>query len=224
MSGGRVGLLGGQPALLDREVRPVAGGIDIVDPHHLPVIVDRDEATVVARQTPQVATLDQRQSYGRAGIESALPRSEDDSLRSFRGAALALVLDSTHGQELGHRIARHRPEENERGLLGRHDDERYPRPLERYTTMLLPEGVSDTTFAPEAAPVGTLESVTVPIRGSRRARRSRAGCACRSSRLCVSTTPEEAKRRLGRHLSAELQSPATGIHHENGECDEDRYR
>ncbi len=55
-------------------------------------------------------------------------------------------------------------------MLRRHDDERYPRELERYTTMLLPEGVSDTTFAPEAAPVGTLESVTVPIRDSRRAR------------------------------------------------------
>ena len=49
-------------------------------------------------------------------------------------------------------------------MLRRHDHERYPRALERYTTMLLPEGVSDTTFAPEAAPVGTLESVTVPIR------------------------------------------------------------
>ena len=57
-------------------------------------------------------------------------------------------------------------------MLRRHDDERYPRGLERFTTMLLPEGVSDTTFAPEAAPVGTLESVTVPIRGSRRARRA----------------------------------------------------
>ena len=57
-------------------------------------------------------------------------------------------------------------------MLRRHDDERYPRELERYTTMLLPEGVSDTTFAPEAAPVGTLEAVTVPIRDSRRARRA----------------------------------------------------
>jgi protein-glutamine gamma-glutamyltransferase len=53
--------------------------------------------------------------------------------------------------------------------LKRRDDARYPRGLEQYTHMLLPEGLSDTTFSPEAAPVGTLTSVTVPIRGSRRA-------------------------------------------------------
>ena len=33
-------------------------------------------------------------------------------------------------------------------VLWRHDDEWYPHALEPYTTMLLPEGVSDTTFAP----------------------------------------------------------------------------
>jgi hypothetical protein len=49
--GGGVGLLGSQAALLDRKRRSVAGGIDIVDAPHAGVLVDRDEAVLVPRQS-----------------------------------------------------------------------------------------------------------------------------------------------------------------------------
>ena len=42
-----VGLLGAEAALLDRERRPVAGGIDVVHSADPGVIIDRDEAAVV---------------------------------------------------------------------------------------------------------------------------------------------------------------------------------
>ena len=52
-------------------------------------------------------------------------------------------------------------------LLRRRDDGHYPRALERYTSLLLPQRASETTLSPEAAPVGTLSTVTMPIRGKR---------------------------------------------------------
>src|SRR5690348_18490807 len=45
-----VGLLGPDSTLLDREVRAVAGRVDILDADDACVVVDRDEAVLVARK------------------------------------------------------------------------------------------------------------------------------------------------------------------------------
>ena len=41
-------------------------------------------------------------------------------------------------------------------MLKARDDGRYPRRLERYTTLLLPQGLEFPGVAPEAAPVSPL--------------------------------------------------------------------
>lgn len=59
-------------------------------------------------------------------------------------------------------------------LLKRRDDHPYPRALERYTTLLLPQGASLAGVSPAAAPVDPLVQVVTPLRGSPR-RGSREG-------------------------------------------------
>ena len=49
--GGGVGLLGGEPTLLDREVGAVAGGVDVIDAFDAAVLVDRDEPVGVVRKS-----------------------------------------------------------------------------------------------------------------------------------------------------------------------------
>jgi hypothetical protein len=69
----RVGLLSGQPALFDREVRQVAGGEDVLDVADPPVLVDRDEAIRVVRDPRQAGAFDTRERDD--AIRFDVPRS-----------------------------------------------------------------------------------------------------------------------------------------------------
>ena len=67
--GGRVGLLGGDAALLDREVGDVADGEGVGEAADPRVVVDRDEALGVVGERRQVAALQRRQADHGVGFE-----------------------------------------------------------------------------------------------------------------------------------------------------------
>ena len=83
--GRRVGLLGAQAALLDREVRPVAGRVDVLDAADASVLVDRDEAALVLGQAGDRRPVHRRQGDHLVRLDSPVSRGQDQL------AALALV-------------------------------------------------------------------------------------------------------------------------------------
>ena len=67
--GDRIGLLAGETALLDRERRAVAGGVDVGQAADATVLVDGDEAAVVAGDAADGDALDGRQRDDALGVE-----------------------------------------------------------------------------------------------------------------------------------------------------------
>ena len=77
--GGGIGLLGSEAALLDRERRPVARRVDVMDTFYSGVIVDRDEALVISGQAVDRRSLHQRQGDHLGRAQCPIAGTELDS-------------------------------------------------------------------------------------------------------------------------------------------------
>ena len=81
--GGSVGELGGDAALLDREVGDVAGGVDVVEAADAPVRVDRDEAVERLRQPVEARAAQPRQRDDAVGLDPALGHEPQLAVREL---------------------------------------------------------------------------------------------------------------------------------------------
>jgi hypothetical protein len=116
--GGRIGLLRRQATLLDREGRPVAGGIDTIQALDAGVVIDRDEAALVGGRpsiagppSPAARSPPQAQGRDRRGQLDAPPPSPDTlelantsiprALSSSLTAASALAPNTARGADSG---------------------------------------------------------------------------------------------------------------------------
>ena len=104
--GDRVGLLAGQPALLDGERRAVAGGVDVGQAADAAVLVDRDEAAVVAGHATDGDALDGRQRDDALGCRAARRRAAARGGRRPRGGRRSSPREGDPGAG---RAARRRP-------------------------------------------------------------------------------------------------------------------
>ena len=77
-----IGLLRGEASVLDREVRHVAGGVDVRHALDAGVLVDRDEVLLVARDAFDATAEDARQRDHVLGAPARRP-----SLSSIRAVA-----------------------------------------------------------------------------------------------------------------------------------------
>ena len=121
--GDGVGLLGGEPALLDRERGPVAGGVDAVDAGHAAVLVDRDEALGVARDTRDVQSLQPRQADDAVDVDPPAAGIDDQVAVLDGGVGGSDELDAGAVEELGDGVARRSAEDRDRPVLGGHEDD-----------------------------------------------------------------------------------------------------
>ena len=121
--GDGVGLLGGEAALLDEVVGGVAGRIDVGEPAHAAVVVDRDEAERRRAGDPVDArAADKRQRHD-ARVERAPGRRQPRAAVHDVDRLPARELDARGRQEAGDLRGRVRPEHLQRVRLRRDEHE-----------------------------------------------------------------------------------------------------
>ena len=120
----RVGVLGREPALLDREGGAVAGGVDVLEPAHAAALVDRDEPGAVGGEAVDRGSVHHRQGDHLGPPQGVAPRGDDQLAVCLVHQGLALELHPAHRQHLANRVARGWPEDRQRALLGGEEADR----------------------------------------------------------------------------------------------------
>jgi hypothetical protein len=122
--GGGVGLLRGESALLDREGRCVACGVDARDPRDAAIGVDRQEPAAVGGQARKGRTLKQGNSDDDVGAEWRPGFDVKQAVPQFEGAAVGPERDATGVEHRPQCRAGGGPEEPKRIRLRCHDGQR----------------------------------------------------------------------------------------------------
>ena len=119
---GGVGLLAGDPALLDRERRHVAGGVDVRHAGHARVAVDDEEPVGVGGQPGNARAFEARQGDDAVDLQQIAAQRDPagrDDVRVGRG----VQDDAGLGQQPGDLTRGVGAEDRQRRRLGRHDVE-----------------------------------------------------------------------------------------------------
>ncbi len=114
-----VGELGGDAALLDREVGDVAGGVDVVEAADARVRVDRDEAVARLRQPVETWALQARQRDDAVDLEPALGHEPQRAVCELGRMGTGHERDAAFVEELADGVAAGTPKELQRLLFGR---------------------------------------------------------------------------------------------------------
>ncbi len=123
--GGRVGLLGGDAAVLEREVGGVAGGVHALDAAHLAVRVDRDEPVLGGRQPAHGGAVELGQRDHAIDLQAAVVGAHRDRVPARHlGVGGGDHADARVGEQLGHGVACAGAEDRKRRLLGCDDRDR----------------------------------------------------------------------------------------------------
>jgi hypothetical protein len=117
----RVGLLRGDPALLDREARGVAGGEHALDALDAAVLVDRDEAVGGRGEPVDASPAQARHRDHPVDLQRVVAREAQLPVADVERVGAGVQLDPACVELLPHGRARGLPEELERLLLGRHE-------------------------------------------------------------------------------------------------------
>ena len=116
--GGGVRLLGGDPALLDREVGDVAGRPDVARPAYAPALVDRQEPLRIGRQALDRAAGQPRQGDDPVDLDALAGRSQlERSLPRGLGVGAGVQPDPDLREAGDERLGRLDPEDPQRRVL-----------------------------------------------------------------------------------------------------------
>ena len=108
-----------RPSLLDREVRAIAGRVDVLDAADASVLIDRDEAAIVLGQASDRRTVHRRQRNHLVRVHSPVSRGQDQlTALALVGEDSGLDIDPAGVEQRADGLARGRSEDGERGLLG----------------------------------------------------------------------------------------------------------
>ena len=99
--GHHIGLLGGEAALLEREVGAVSRGVTSFRTSHAGVIIHRDEAAVVGRKPIDRRALHRGQGDDHVGIDPPVAGRQDQRVALLVGALPGYDLDPARAEELG---------------------------------------------------------------------------------------------------------------------------
>ena len=177
--------LGGEPTLLDRHVGRVAGRVDVFEPVHAAVVVDRDEPVrpLGKPSIPGPSIL------GRVTTRSTTSRPAGERLRlasPIRGRKGSGKVAILFRQQLADRLARLRAEQLQWRRLGRHQHQLNPSTLGRkarrgqqgeLVERQRPSGLARQSErdAPDPAALEVLEQIGEPLAGAGSAEGERFG-------------------------------------------------
>ena len=120
---GHIGLLRGDPALLDGEARRVAGRVHISQSDDEPVRIDRDEAFDGLRDAADAPSAQARKRDRRVHRDCFVCGERQGAVDERVGVGAGVNLDAGLGEQRLDRLRRRRPEQHERLALGCHEDE-----------------------------------------------------------------------------------------------------
>ena len=121
--GGGVGALGCDAALLDGEVRDVAGGVDIVEAAHESVGVNRDEAVDRLRYAVEAQAVQPRQRDDAVGVDLAVGHESQFAVDEVGRIRRRHELDPAFVEQFSHGLAAGVSEEFQWRFLGRDERE-----------------------------------------------------------------------------------------------------